>query len=206
MMTDALPVASGSIAEIVAFGRLAAARGWVPATAGNFSCRLDDRQALITRSGVDKGALTSADLVPVPLDGPVPRDVSAETPLHLARHRRDPAVGAIFHVHTVASTVLSRTAAGDGVLHSAGFEIHKAFAGIATHERELEIPIFANDQDTGALAVRIDRRIGPDAVVPGFLLAGHGLYAWGASIADARRHVEAFEFLFSCLMEERSHR
>ena len=39
--------------------------------------------------------------------------------------------------------------------------------------------------------------------VPGFLLAGHGLYAWGATAADARRHVEALEFLLACRLEER---
>jgi methylthioribulose-1-phosphate dehydratase len=34
--------------------------------------------------------------------------------------------------------------------------------------------------------------------VPGYLIAGHGLYAFGADLAAAERHVEAFEFLFSC--------
>ena len=31
--------------------------------------------------------------------------------------------------------------------------------------------------------------------LPGFLIAGHGLYAWGATLADAWRHLEALEFL-----------
>lgn len=203
-MTTAAPrVPEALVDEIAAFGRLAAARGWVPATAGNFSCRLDAGHALVTRSGVDKGALTAADVAPVALDGPIPSGVSAETPIHLARYRTDPAIGAIFHVHTVASTVLSREAAARGMLRSEGFEIHKAFAGIGSHEHAVEIPVFENDQDTGALAQRVEARIGTGATVPGFLLAGHGLYAWGAAAADARRHVEAFEFLFACLIEER---
>jgi methylthioribulose-1-phosphate dehydratase len=29
----------------------------------------------------------------------------------------------------------------------------------------------------------------------GFLLRGHGLYTWGDDIAQARRHIEIFEFL-----------
>jgi methylthioribulose-1-phosphate dehydratase len=33
----------------------------------------------------------------------------------------------------------------------------------------------------------------PDA--HGFLLRRHGLYTWGKSMSDARRHVEIFEFL-----------
>jgi|GEM_PF-6747725 len=41
--------------------------------------------------------------------------------------------------------------------------------------------------------------------VPGFLLAGHGLYGWGSSIAEAKRHIEVFEFLMECrLWIERS--
>jgi methylthioribulose-1-phosphate dehydratase len=35
------------------------------------------------------------------------------------------------------------------------------------------------------------------------LLAGHGLYAWGATMADARRHLEGLEFLLACTLEER---
>ena len=34
----------------------------------------------------------------------------------------------------------------------------------------------------------------PDA--HGVLLRRHGLYTWGESIAGARRHLEALEFLF----------
>ncbi len=36
----------------------------------------------------------------------------------------------------------------------------------------------------------------------GFLIAGHGLYAWGRDVAEARRHVEGFEFLCECLWQE----
>jgi methylthioribulose-1-phosphate dehydratase len=29
----------------------------------------------------------------------------------------------------------------------------------------------------------------------GFMLRGHGLYTWGESVSEARRHVEILEFL-----------
>lgn len=189
--------------EIAAFGRFAAARGWVPATAGNFSHRLDAGQALVTRSGIDKGAIGPADVAAVPLAGPIPPGMSAETPLHLARYRRDAALGAVVHVHTVAATVLSRAAQAAGELRLAGFEMQKAFAGVATHAGEVVVPVFANDQDTAALAERIEARLGSAPAVPGYLLSGHGVYAWGATMDDARRHLEAFEFLFACTLEER---
>ena len=179
-----------------------AAAGGVPATAGNFSRRLDAGHALITRSGVDKGAIDANALAVVALDAPLPPGMSAEAPLHVARYATDPAIGAIFHVHTVAATVLSRRCEADGAVRSDGYEMHKALAGFATHESTVEIPVFANDQDTVALAARVEARLGRGARVPGFLLAGHGLYAWGATAADARRHVEAFEFLLACRLAE----
>ena len=132
----------------------------------------------------------------------LPPGLSAETPLHLERYGTDPAIGAVFHVHTVASTVLSRLDERAGVVRTEGFEIHKAF-GLGTHESVVEIPVLPNDQDTERLARAVASRIGPDAPVPGFLLAGHGLYAWGATAADARRHVEGLEFLLACHLEER---
>jgi len=198
-----LPAVPGeAVEDIAAFGRFAAARGWVPATAGNFSRRLDARHVVVTRSGIDKGAIGPADVAVVALDGPLPSGLSAETPLHLERYRTDPAIGAVFHVHTVASTVLSRLDERAGVVRTEGFEIHKAF-GLRTHESVVEIPVLPNDQDTERLARAVAARIGAEAPVPGFLLAGHGLYAWGATAADARRHVEGLEFLLACHLEER---
>ncbi|MBV8147980.1 MAG: class II aldolase/adducin family protein, partial [Candidatus Eremiobacteraeota bacterium] len=81
-------------------------------------------------------------------------------------------------------------------------EMHKALAGITTHEGRLRVPIFANAQDTTALAASIERSL-EGAVVPGYLLSGHGLYAWGEGMELARRHVEGLEFLLRCALEER---
>jgi methylthioribulose-1-phosphate dehydratase len=202
--TLAVPVAEPAAVEaIAAFGRFAAARGWVAATAGNFSCRLDARHALVTRSGIDKGAIGPGDVAVVPLDGPIPAGLSAETPLHLARYRADAAIGAIVHVHTVAATVLSRAALAAGAVRFEGFEMQKALAGVTTHESTVDLPVFANDQDTVALAAAVEARLAGAAPVPGYLLAGHGVYAWGATMADARRHLEGIEFLLACTLEER---
>jgi methylthioribulose-1-phosphate dehydratase len=202
-VTTVLPIApAGAVEEIAAFGRLAAARGWVPATAGNFSRRIDARRVAVTRSGIDKGAIAPDDVAVVDLDAGVPPGLSAETPLHLERYRTDPAIGAVFHVHTVASTVLSRLEERAGIVRTEGYEMHKAL-GLRTHASTVEIPVFANDQDTLRLAHAVEARLGAGAAVPGFLLAGHGLYAWGASAADARRHVEGLEFLLACHLEER---
>jgi methylthioribulose-1-phosphate dehydratase len=195
-------LSSEAIEEIAAFGRYAATRGWVPAGSGNFSIRVDAQHAAVTRSGIDKGAIGRDGVEVLTLDQPVPPGLSAETPLHLARYRTDPSIGAVFHVHTVASTVLSKLEEPRGLVRTDGLEMHKAI-GARTHDCAIEIPVFANDQDTVALAERVEARLGLDATVPGFLLAGHGIYAWGAAAADARRHIEGLEFLLACHLEER---
>jgi methylthioribulose-1-phosphate dehydratase len=192
-----------AVEAIAAIGRFASARGWVAATSGNFSCRLDADHALLTRSGIDKGAIGVGDVAVVPLDGPIPPGMSAETPLHLARYRSSAAIGAIVHVHTVAATVLSRADLALGYVRLRGFEMQKALSGITTHESVVDVPVFANGQDTTALAATVESRLTVDAAVPGYLLAGHGLYAWGATMGDARRHLEGLEFLLTCTLEER---
>jgi methylthioribulose-1-phosphate dehydratase len=39
--------------------------------------------------------------------------------------------------------------------------------------------------------------------IPAYLIRGHGLYGWGATMAEARRVVEATEFMISCELELR---
>jgi methylthioribulose-1-phosphate dehydratase len=199
----AVPVADPQAVEaLAAFGRYAMARRWIEATSGNFSCRLDAAHALVTRSGVDKGAIGAEHVAVVPVAGPIPPGMSAETPLHLARYHADAAIGAVLHVHTVAATVLSRANLAAGAVRFSGFEMQKALAGILTHATAVDLPVFANDQDTVALAAAVEARLKGTAV-PGYLLAGHGLYAWGTTMADARRHLEGLEFLLACTLEER---
>lgn len=199
-MRAAVEVPADVAAAVAEMGRFAAARDWVPATSGNFSVRIDARHIAITRSGADKGRLAAGDVVAVSLDEPIPPGVSAETPLHVARYRADESIGAIMHVHTVAATVLSRGAGQSVVVN--GLEMQKALPGITTHDGSISIPVFPNAQDTAALAIEVEKSLKPGGI-PGYLLAGHGMYAWGKDVAQARRHVEALEFLLVCTLEER---
>ncbi len=91
-----------------------------------------------------------------------------------------------------------------------GWELQKALAGVSTHAARVEIPVFANDQDVEALSERIETRLAkapPEGIfrAPGYLLAGHGLYAFGRSPAEADRHLEALEVLLSQLISYRSY-
>src|ERR1700757_3900364 len=96
-VTAAIPaIVTPEIAEeIIAAGRRVAARGWVPATSGNLSRRIDRDHLAVTASGIDKGELTAAHILPAPIFAPPPPGVSAETGLHQAAYRLDPTAGAV---------------------------------------------------------------------------------------------------------------
>jgi methylthioribulose-1-phosphate dehydratase len=183
-----------------------AARGWTPATAGNFSARRDASTVVITVSGRDKGRLTADDFLLVDLDGRVldgSGKPSAETPLHLQLYRHDPSIGAVLHTHSPHQTVAGRALACEGGIRFEGYELLKAFAAVDTHEAQVTLPVLANTQDMVELAQRVEGRLTSDQRLYGYLIDGHGIYAWGSDLDDAQRHLEAFEFLIGCELELR---
>lgn len=191
--------------EIIANVRELARAGWTPATSSNFSERLDDRHAAITVSGRDKGRLAEADIMVVDFDGqPIATDLrpSAETLLHTQLYRRFPEIGCVLHTHSPVQTIASRLYAGAGHIRLEGYELLKAFHGNTTHEAAIDVPVFANTQDMTVLAAQVDALLDRQPLW-GYLIDGHGLYAWGRDMAEARRHLEAFEFLFHCELELR---
>jgi methylthioribulose-1-phosphate dehydratase len=192
---------------IVAAGRRLDALGLVPATAGNFSIRLDARRLAVTVSGRHKGFLTPDDVMVVDLEGraadPAKRS-SAETLLHCGIYRRFPDAGAVLHGHSIATTVLSR-AAGNA-LTLAGYEMLKAFPGLPTHDAAVTLPVVPNDQDIARMQRGLDAlwevMVAPP---PGYLIAGHGFYVWAADMPGALMRLEALEFMLRCELEERRH-
>jgi methylthioribulose-1-phosphate dehydratase len=179
-------------------------RGWCRATSGNFSVRIDDTHCLITQSGREKSRLAPDDLMVCDFHGKAidaQQRPSAETPVHTCLYKLDAGIGAVLHTHSVTATVVSRVMGSEFEL--TGFEMQKALRGTSSHEAVLTITNFDNDQNMVALAARIGKAwTGGLLNVPGFLIKGHGLYAWGKDVAEARRHVEGFEFLFECLWQE----
>ena len=191
--------------DIISNVRELSQAGWTPATSSNFSCRLDERHAAITVSGRDKGRLGSDDIMVVDFDGQgvaTQHRPSAETLLHTQLYRRFPDIGCVLHTHSPVQTIASRLYAGAGHLRLEGYELLKAFHGNSTHEAAIDVPVFANTQDMNILAAQVDALLDQQTLW-GYLIDGHGLYAWGRDMAQARRHLEAFEFLLGCELELR---
>lgn len=171
-------------------------------TCGNYSIVLDRAplRLLITASGKDKRQLAESDFLVVGEDGmpsaATDQKPSAEALLHTTLAAW-PSVGSVLHTHSIWNTLLSEWFAGRGAVRIAGYEFLKGLAGITTHETAVEVPIFENTQDMTALAAQLRSRLNPADPPPhAFLIRGHGLYAWGRDLAEARRHVEVLEFLF----------
>ena len=174
-------------------------RGWVLGTSGNFSTVVEQEplRLLITASGNDKGQLTSNQFVQVDDACRVVAGTgkpSDETQLHLTLVRQLGA-GSVLHTHSVWSTLLSNAHAGQGGIKISGYEMLKGLAGVRTHEHEEWLPILENSQNMIELAERLSATLDQHPNVHAVLLRGHGLYTWGASIQEAKRHVEILEFL-----------
>jgi methylthioribulose-1-phosphate dehydratase len=188
--------------DLTAVGRRFYARGWALGTSGNFSVVLSDAplRLAITASSVHKGQLRASDILQVDDRGAVAgrrtATPSAETLLHVEIAKRRGA-GAVLHTHSVWSTILSGASAGDVTIE--GFEMLKGLDGVRTHEHRERIPIVENAQDMTSLARTVGRLLDQQPAAHAFLLRRHGLYTWGATLADAERHVEILEFLFEAI-------
>lgn len=193
---------------LIEAGRELHARGWVPATSGNFSARVSDTDIALTVSGRHKGKLDASGIMRADLNGHAignDQRPSAETLLHTQLYRRFPDIGVVLHVHSVNATLISRAVqrSGQHDLVLSGYELIKAFPGQTTHATVLRVPVFANEQDIPRLAAKADAWLDANEPVPGYLIAGHGLYAWGRDMSETLRHLEAFDFLFDCELRER---
>jgi methylthioribulose-1-phosphate dehydratase len=208
VLPDSIPAAlfaerADAIAEAA---RELAALGWTPATSSNFSMRVDAGHAAITISGRDKGRLGRDDIMLVDMHGTaVGTDArpSAETDLHTQVYRRWPEAQAVLHTHSRTQSVASRLFARDGAVRLEGWELQKAIAGHTTHESVLEVPVFPNTQHMPELVARVDAWLDAGKPLAAYLIDGHGIYTWGRSMAEARRHLEALEFLLGCELDLR---
>jgi len=187
-------------------GRRLGAQGLTPATSSNFSMRIDAGHAAITISGRDKATLNADDIMVIDMHGravDTSARPSAETLLHTQIYARFPEANAVLHTHSRTQTVASRLFAGSGTIRLEGYELLKAIAGHTTHETRLDLPVFANTQEMPELVARVDAWIDSGQPLYGYLIDGHGIYTWGRDMAEAERHIEAFEFLLGCELDLR---
>jgi len=87
----------------------------------------------------------------------------------------------------------------DGGVTIEGYEMLKGLQGVPTHEHSEWLPIVENSQDMTALAETVGQTLNEHKAAHGFLVRRHGLYTWGETVAQAKRHIEIFEFLLETM-------
>ncbi|WP_372634330.1 methylthioribulose 1-phosphate dehydratase [Cohnella sp.] len=178
-----------------------ASRGWFAGTGGNLSMRIgpyspDRFYFAVTASGKDKTRSTPEDFLFVDQDGKpceaTTLKPSAETSLHREIYRLTGA-GAIFHIHSVFNNIVSEWFWERRAVPIQGVELIKAF-NIWEEDARIDVPILTNYADVPRIVPEITERLDPR--VPGLLIRKHGVCAWGKDAFEAKKHLEAFEFLF----------
>ena len=189
------------IAELGEVKTQFASRGWFTGTSGNLSMRVGGFKPerfdfAITASGKDKSLSTPEDFLFVDESGKPSESTmlkpSAETLIHCEIYRLT-GCGAIFHVHTVFNNLVSELFWERRSIPVDGVELIKAF-NIWEEEAHIDIPIISNFAHIPSIVPELSANLDPR--IPGIILRKHGIYAWGANAFEAKRHLEAFEFLF----------
>lgn len=176
-----------------------AARDWFPGTSGNLAIKVTDEPLtfLVTASGKDKRRRTAEDFLLVDAQGNKAEETdlkpSAETLLHVEIYNKTDA-GCSLHVHTLDNNVISELYGDEGEVVFKGQEIIKAF-GIWEEDAEIRVPIIRNHADIPTLAQEFGKYIKEDQGA--VLIRNHGITVWGRNAFEAKKFLEAYEFLFS---------
>jgi L-fuculose-phosphate aldolase len=170
-------------ADIVQFGKLLHQKGYVAATDGNITVRLDKNSVLSTPTGMSKGMMGPDDLVVVDLDGRKisgRRNVSTEIGMHLLIYRMRPDVHGIVHAHPTTATGYA----------AAGIPLNKALISEVVLSLG-SIPLArygtpGTPELTDALEPLIPNH---DAI----LMANHGVVTYGDTLLRAYMKMETVE-------------
>src|SRR5208337_4393836 len=168
---------------IVQFGRMLYENGFVAATDGNLSVRLDEERILVTPTCLSKGRMVASDLVVVDLAGnrlSGKRRVSSELGMHLLIYRLRPDVNGIVHAHPPTATGFA----------ASGYDLNRPLVcevvvGLGS------IPLArygtpGTPELTDALEPLIPHH---DAI----LMANHGVVTFGSSLESAYMKMEIVE-------------
>jgi methylthioribulose-1-phosphate dehydratase len=190
--------------QLTEAGRVFYERGWARGASGNYSILLARKpmRLCITAAGNEKGALDETNFLELDDDAEILQGFgrpSDETLLHLTIYRLRPRARCILYSQTVAGMLLSDRHFVDGAIPVQGYEALKGLSGVETHEHTERVPIVENSPDQIALSHVIENVLLENPAVHGIYIRRHGLFTWGETVEETRRHVEVFEFLFGVL-------
>jgi L-fuculose-phosphate aldolase len=176
--------------EICKVGRWMYRQGFVVASEGNLSVRLDADRILVTPAGACKGRLLPHDLIVTDLQGTVVAGTgqpSSELQMHLLYYRLRPLVRAVCHAHPPTATGFA--AAGRALEEAILPEVVSVLG---------KIPLAPyGTPGTRELCAGLEPRVPSyDAI----LLENHGVVTCGEDLITAYQHMETVEHFARVLL------
>ncbi len=170
-------------ADIIQFGKLLHQKGYVAATDGNLTVRLDQDSVLSTPTGMSKGMMGPDDLVIVNMEGRKiagHRYVSTEIAMHLLIYRLRPDVHGIVHAHPTTATGYA----------AAGIALNKALISEVVLSLG-EIPLARyGTPGTPELTDALEPLIAKNNAI---LMANHGVVTYADTLLRAYMKMETVE-------------
>lgn len=169
--------------DLVEYGRMLHAQGFVAATDGNLSVRMDSERVMITPTSVSKGMMHPDEMVIVNLDGEKlsgANQPSSEINMHLTIYRMRPEVGAVVHAHPCTATAFASAGMAldeplcSEVVITLGAVPLAPYATTGTSELSESLRPFIPDHNA-------------------ILMANHGVVAYGSDLRQAYLRMEAVE-------------
>lgn len=169
--------------NLITVCRKLAEHGFVAATDGNVSIRLEDGTVLVTPSGRSKAEVEEEELIVVGLDGRVVEGIgraSTEFGMHALIYRKRPDIKGIVHAHPVHATAFA----------AARIPLDRPiFPEVIVTLGKIPLADYSTPS-TAAVSKAIEPLVGDfDAI----LLANHGVVTCGATLDDAYYKMEKVE-------------
>ena len=115
--------------------------------------------------------------------------------------------GAVLHSHSLWAMLASRMFAGPraegalvGEFVCRGLEMQKGLRGFGCFDA-VRVPIVANTPREAQLSAGMSEAIAAYPAVDAVLVAGHGVYVWGATWVQAKTQAECYDYLFRAVVE-----
>lgn len=174
--------------KIIKLGKFLYDRGYIVATDGNISVRLNSKEILITKSGVCKGELKMGDILKLKTEDwkfeieNLKIRPSSEYRFHYAIYKNRPDINAVIHTHPPFATVFAVTG------------------------KKLDVKLLTETEETlGTIkhigyfkpgSLELAKAVGKASVEHNtMILAHHGVVVIGRDLTEARYRLVRLEFL-----------
>lgn len=169
--------------EIVRLGKSLYEKGFIAASDGNISVRMDERHVLATPTCMCKGMMSTEDLVTIDMQGRRLegfREVSSEIGMHLMIYRIRPDVKAIVHAHPTTATGFA----------AAGIALDKPLVSeVVLALGSVPLARYATP-GTQALCDSLEPLVADHNAI---LMANHGVVAYAEDLLTAYMNMETVE-------------